>query len=439
MGKIILKILGIEGSLLTTSAISAVLKIANMGLSFVVVVLLARLLGAEGYGIYTLAFVFCSVLSIIVQFGFPNLIVRETAQAKKLSSWGYLNLVWSWVDRCALQLSLLIVILAVGCVLLYFDDRISKGSVTALISLALLPILSFDSIKSAALRGLGHITIGQLSNLVVRPLLFLFFILAALVLLNDHSPAVIMSLHVLSAFFALCITVHFFCRYRPKSVNKTSSVDVSECKGWLVAAASMAFTAGMTQITNYADLLILGYFHPAESVGEYRVAVQIATLVVFGLRVVSVVSAPRFAREKGELEQLKRLSVVTARMSLMVALLASTIIYLWGEILLIKAFGAEYETAFQPLKVLVLGQLVNAFFGPIGVIMPMLGMERIAAKIMLAAALVNVGLNFLLIPIYGPIGAAFSTVVSILLWNLTMWWKLKLETDVRADPLGTLN
>jgi len=59
---------------------SFVLRAISIGLGFLSTVLLARLLGAEGYGIYSYVFAWVMLLSILAQAGLPDLVVRETAQ-----------------------------------------------------------------------------------------------------------------------------------------------------------------------------------------------------------------------------------------------------------------------------------------------------------------------------------------------------------------------
>jgi O-antigen/teichoic acid export membrane protein len=61
----------------------------------------------------------------------------------------------------------------------------------------------------------------------------------------------------------------------------------------------------------------------------------------------------------------------------------------------------------------------------------MTGYERHAALIFLFAAMLNIALNILLIPLFGTMGAAFSTAGTMILWNiaagLIVWKKLKIK------------
>ena len=49
----------------------------------------------------------------------------------------------------------------------------------------------------------------------------------------------------------------------------------------------------------------------------------------------------------------------------------------------------------------------------------MTGREKLFQNILLLALAINIGLNILLIPTYGILGAAIASTTSIVFWNLT--------------------
>jgi O-antigen/teichoic acid export membrane protein len=59
---------------------SFVIKTSSVGFGFFTAVLLARMLGAEGYGIYAYAFALVTLLAMPAKAGLPQLVVRETAR-----------------------------------------------------------------------------------------------------------------------------------------------------------------------------------------------------------------------------------------------------------------------------------------------------------------------------------------------------------------------
>ncbi len=86
-----------------------VLKVIFTVLSFLFAVVFARLLGAEGYGIY--AYALFSLLALPAQAGMPNLIVRETAKGVAQNRPDLIKGVWNWSGRITAVFSF---ILAVG-------------------------------------------------------------------------------------------------------------------------------------------------------------------------------------------------------------------------------------------------------------------------------------------------------------------------------------
>lgn len=417
---------------------SALLKISNIGFGFLVAVILARQLGAENYGVFSLAFVIVSVLAIFVQFGLPNLTIRETAKALEDKDWPRLRRIWLWVDQRAAMLLVAIGGAAVLALYLFADSIGEVGVATMAMALLLLPLMAFDTLKGAVLRGLGYIVRGQLSMMFLRPAFFVLLLAGAWASAADLTPALAMALRAAAMAGALVLTLWWLWNRIPAEARAAAPAATAEA-GWMAAAFSMALMAGMNQINNYVDILILGALRPTEEVGLYRIAFQVATLAGFGLRVVAIVAAPRFAKlaHGGTAEAaLQREITLMARLSLAAAVLVGVVLSLFGEAILDLAFGAEFAAAYPALLILLAGQILNAFFGPIGILMAMVGLEKKAAAVMIAAALVNVIANAALIPFYGLYGAAIATLLSFLIWNIAMWRILAGDRGLQSDPFG---
>ena len=74
------------------------------------------------------------------------------------------------------------------------------------------------------------------------------------------------------------------------------------------------------------------------------------------------------------------------------------------------------------LQVLVLGQFVNAATGSVGFLLAMTGNERSMRKAMLIAGILAIFMSFLLVPLYGVMGAAISTALAVAFQNLLAAW-----------------
>ncbi|RZV58233.1 MAG: flippase, partial [Flavobacteriaceae bacterium] len=87
---------------------------------------------------------------------------------------------------------------------------------------------------------------------------------------------------------------------------------------------------------------------------------------------------------------------------------------------------------------LCLGQLINAMSGSIGEIMLMTGRQIPYQNIMLVALILNIVLNFTLIPLYGILGAAVATAISIAFWNISgaVYLKSKIGVESFYNPFS---
>jgi len=81
-------------------------------------------------------------------------------------------------------------------------------------------------------------------------------------------------------------------------------------------------------------------------------------------------------------------------------------------------FGAEFEVGALALVILAVGQFFNAISGPVGQVLNMTDKEYVLRNTAIIAALLNLILNYILIPQYGINGAAIATAISRILWNL---------------------
>jgi O-antigen/teichoic acid export membrane protein len=64
------------------------------------------------------------------------------------------------------------------------------------------------------------------------------------------------------------------------------------------------------------------------------------------------------------------------------------------------------------------------------------GSHTLAAKIMVAALLMSIALNIILIPRYGPVGAAIASATTLLFWNIAVLISAKRRTGVLSWPLA---
>ncbi|GAP63740.1 hypothetical protein ARMA_2163 [Ardenticatena maritima] len=404
---------------------SFVLKASYAGLTFISTVFLARVLGAEGYGIYAYAYALVMLLAMPVTAGLPNLVIRETAKGLASGRPEVVKGVWQWAGRVVTGLSLAVILIAGPLLVLWQGGLDTPAGQTMAWALALVPLMALGNLRGAALRGLKRIVAGQLPEFVLRPGMFLVLIAVNVLVVGQRiSAPIAMALQAMAALLALVGAAWLLWRYTPQEVKHVSpSVDTH---GWLFSSVIFALMSGFNVVNNQASTVVLGIFETPGSVGRYRVATQVAALTSFGLQAINMVVAPRFAElwARGEKERLQRLVTQSARVVLVFNILLTAMFVLVGRPFFRFVFGAEFDASYFPLLVLLGGQMVNSAAGSVAFLLNMTGHERETVLWIGLAAVLNLLLNFVLVPLWGILGAAVATAVSMAAWNGLLWWRV---------------
>lgn len=426
---------GLRAQLTRAGIGSLTIKVVHVFLGLLLAIVLARSLGPEGYGIYSFVFAVISILSIPAQFGLPRLVVRETAKTLVNEEWGLMRGIWHWANTVAGVMCIILVLAAFGTLWLMADRFSQLQHATFLWGLVLMPLIVFGALRDAALQGLLRVVLGRLPETILRPG---GYILALLITIWWSSPEQItastaMSLRALVAGLALLVSIWLLRHSRPDPLV-ASPIPVYETRLWLATVLPFALTAGMQQVNKYTDIIMLGYFMTAEEVGVYRVAVQGAILVIFGLQTVNMFVLPYFARMhmQEDHKRLQKLVTMCARASLLAALPIVLVFVFWGEAIICTFFGSDYINAYLPLVILASGQFVNALFGPVGILLNMTGHQRDTLRGIMIAAGANILLNLALIPTFGLNGAAIATALTFIIWNVSLWLYAKKRIDLNT-------
>jgi O-antigen/teichoic acid export membrane protein len=184
---------------------------------------------------------------------------------------------------------------------------------------------------------------------------------------------------------------------------------------------------------NTTDVILLGHYGGAEDVGAFRVVWPTAHLnqVVMGsfALLFTPLAARMFARK--DTEGINGLYWQTAIWIAVLTFPVFALTFSLSEPLTETLFGARYADSATYLTLLSLGYYFNAALGFNGLTLKVYGRLRYIVSINVVAAFVNLGLNLILIPRYGPLGAAIGTCLTLVLHNFLKQAGLLLGTGVR--------
>lgn len=428
--------LSLKAQLLRGGAESLLVRAGAILAGLVASVTLSRLLGPETFGVYTFVFSLITLIGLPVQMGLPTLILRETARADKADDATSMHGIWRWSDR-AIAVMAVLVLSGTG---LYLWGNLGTASpyFSALLwALPLVPIIGWAQARSAAIRGLRRVALGTAPDKIVRPLLLAAFV--SLAFWKHKTPLAatqVFAIHGMVAVAALLLVSIIRKRIAPvpdKTVNPST-----DSRAWITAILPLSLIAGLQAISHNTDILMLGMLGVDADVGIYKVALTLANITIFGLTTVNLVLSPYFARawRGGDQYGLQKLATIGARVSFISTLPVVIIFWTGGSWLLTQVYGEAYTGAFLALILLCVGQCVNAFFGSVGNLLTMSGKEWVALSGLVISTLVNIILNWLLIPKYGAEGAAMATAASVITWNAILWVSALIILKIDSSAIG---
>jgi O-antigen/teichoic acid export membrane protein len=106
------------------------------------------------------------------------------------------------------------------------------------------------------------------------------------------------------------------------------------------------------------------------------------------------------------------------------------------ELLLSLVFGAEFGSAATALRIVVLGQVANAAFGPNVPLLNMANQERRVTRAMMIGVILNAVTVVFLAHNWGIVGGALGFVASLLCWNVLTWLDARRFLGVETSILG---
>jgi O-antigen/teichoic acid export membrane protein len=187
-----------------------------------------------------------------------------------------------------------------------------------------------------------------------------------------------------------------------------------------------------TVLMSRTDIFFLGIIEGPKEVGIYNVAFQAAVLVDFGLQISGLITTQEFARfhAAGRHAELQRFARNTARFNLAIGIGVMITLVTFGRPLLRILFGPEFLSAYPLLVILAAGKGLSLLFGEAGFILNMSGNERTTVRIFGATALLNVVLCLAAISLFGAVGAAIASGLSLLVLRVLAWRAVRAKVDV---------
>lgn len=380
---------------------SSSMVIANLT-GLITIIFLARALKPELFGLYSLSLSTVAIISILSDLGIKSAATRYIADAMKSGDYklagGY--------TRFLLNLKILLTMVVALILLISSENLASAFNKPISIPLRLLSIyLVFTSISSLLIgmaNAMNDFKVDFLNYSIsgISKLFLTIFLVSLGYSLFGAILAVVLSGVI--TFFVLFY--YILKKYRFLLSNKVK-VEYKRILRFITYTALLSIP---TIIFVNVDVMMIGYFLKAEDIAYYRAGFSIVTAII-SLISVPAVLLPVFVKLEGE--DLSRAFLRAFKYSSVLCIPSAFGLMLISENLLVFAYGEEYLPGLLAMQILCI-LLISPVFAIYGSIFS--GKERPELYFypLIFSMVLNVVLNYLMIPLIGIVGAGVATIIS---------------------------
>jgi O-antigen/teichoic acid export membrane protein len=413
------------------------LRFFSLPIALLTSVLLARVLGPQGYGQYSFVVAVITIVSIPLAPALLQLITRETAALSCAGGYGKIGQLSKWANRRVLIGSLFVsFIIAVGAAASSNWNAGGRWTLLLLI-LPVVPLLGLNAVRLGVLTGLRKVVAGQVPDLFIRPL-SLLIIIGGCSFAGVLTPTASILSYVVSAglaYIAGCIIFSkVFDGYGANCTKMNSSQSEYLTKAWVPFTLLVAANTLNSQI----GILVLGWLSTDEQVAAMQIAAQGGMLVTLSLTIVNQVIAPYVTQSyhAGEQDKLLAISRNSVRLALLAATPLALLLVIWGDFIIESVFGKQYVSIVTlPLAIIAIAQLINVAFGSVGTLLTMSGYEKDTLLGQVIALITSVTISLVLVPIYGATGAALAVAFGTIVWNGVLAIQVFRRIGIRPGPI----
>ena len=361
--------------------------------------LITEYLGPEGFGKYATVLAFFAFFSAIVDLGLAPVTAREISKEGADEK----RILGRVLALRLLSSAILLIFAPLVLFFFHYESDLKIGIVVAAIAVL------FSS-SSLLLNGIFQ------KNLAMDRVAFVEFfgkllqvILVTLIVHNDWGFLAVAST-LLAALAFNAVVVFWLSR---SFVKFSLKVDIAFWKEFLREASPLAATALITFAYFKLDTIILSVLQSNSDVGIYNVAYKIMENLIFFPAMLAGLILPLLSRTLSTNRALFE-DIVDKTFKVFLLIVFPLVVGVWvlaPEIIAIVS-GAGFEESARVLRILVFA-LGFIFFGHYFTMLLVVGnAQKKLMKALLLAAVVNIGLNLLLIPKYSYIAAAGVSLVT---------------------------
>lgn len=376
--------------------------------------ILIKLLGDVVYGQYVTINVWLGFFLIIALFGIddffvvvlPKLFFNTQAKNNTFT-------VFKWALKTCLAIFLLIcIVLGLLFFFGFFNPIVVDHKIVFFVLLGELLLLG---LLISFFRAISKIIVGQTVDKIIRPCVFVFGLLIIYVAIQNPGLTNVLWLQMCALMVPILILLVLLFKSIDVRLAGPVDFDRSGKTNFTFLGISILYLVSMK-----ADILVISAFMLPEEVGYYNLAARIVDvigypLIALNLMLPTLISKEYNHNKRGVADVLRNYAVVGIGFSVITIALA----FLLGKNIL-SIFGPKVPGIFWPMIILSGTQLFFACASPINAWLMISGKQRFSLICLFCSAAATLILCYVFIPLYGSLGAAFSTLAGSLVYMIAL-------------------
>ena len=403
-------------------------------LAYLYRIVVARL-GAEQYGFISIGIAILGVFVTISLLGMNEGVIRYVSYFKgkdeRAKIKGVLSTALKLTTILGIVLSILLFIFSdLVAVRIFHNHQLS--SIIKIFAI-IIPINVFREILLSTIKAYRKVEYEVFSrNIVENSFKLLLTLLFIYIGFNVLGAALA---YLFATIASTIIALYFFRKvYLNFKINKPAEYSNKELLSY---CWPLIFNTFIFQVILWTDTFMLGFFKTPSDVGIYNAALPTGQLMYIFPYALMTLFFPVLSElhARGSRQAFESIYKTTTRWIFMINLALLSVFIIFSKQVISVLFGREYLSGSMALVILSTGYFFYYLTSNSNYILMILKKTKLIFMNTIAAALINILLNFILIPKFGIVGAAIATVLSLMIIAILRF--IESWTITRINPFKT--
>lgn len=225
---------------------------------------------------------------------------------------------------------------------------------------------------------------------------------------------------IISSLIAIIIV-----EYKFVPLFKSKTISIKPTRRLLLYSWPIMFHTVISQLFGWTDTLMIGYFKNSAEVGLYNAALptaHILTIIPTGIMALFVPVMTELYTNKYR-KEFSNTYKTTTKWIFYFASYCMVVALIYNKEIITLLFGKSYLQSAPSFAVLVIGYFIYSLATPTNSILKVIEKTEYIMVNTIISTLLNIILNYLFIPLWGMLGAAIASTISLTIWSLMSYFE----------------